>query len=77
MDQGTLLECSCLHSINHKVVSKQQTQNGVIGKYGHFMRNNIKQVSQFSLCKYSTVFPYGKVFFQGCFLQVSAKLVCL
>ena len=25
MDQGTLLECFCLHSINHKVVSKQKT----------------------------------------------------
>ena len=26
MDQGTQLECFYLHSINHKVVSEQQTQ---------------------------------------------------
>ena len=32
--------------INHQAVSKQQTRkNGMIGKYGHFKRNNIKQVS--------------------------------
>ena len=32
MDQGTLLENFCLHTINHKVVSEQQTKkNGIIG----------------------------------------------
>ena len=65
MDQGTLLECFCLHIINHKAVSKQQNwKNGIIGKYGHFKQNNIKQF----LYKYSTVFPYSKIFLLGCFL---------
>ena len=46
MDQEILLECFCLHNINHKVVSEQQTQkNGIIGKCCHFKTNNIKQVS--------------------------------
>ena len=36
MDQGTLLECFCLHNINHKAVNEQQAQkNGIIFKYGH------------------------------------------
>ena len=46
MDQGTLLECFCLYSINHKVANEQQTQkNGIIGDYCYFKTNNIKQVS--------------------------------
>ena len=46
MDQGTLLKCFYLHSINHKVVSEQQTRkNGIVDKCCHFKRNNIKQVS--------------------------------
>jgi len=46
MDQGTLLECFCLHGINHKVVSEQQTRkNCIICKHCYFETNNIKQVS--------------------------------
>jgi len=44
MDKGTLLEWFCLRSINHKVVSKQQTwKNGIIGKYCHLKRNDSTQ----------------------------------
>ena len=50
MDQGALLECFRLHSINDKVVSKQKTKNGIIAKYGHCKRNSIKkEINYFSV----------------------------
>ena len=45
MDQGTLLECFCLHSVDHKVVNQRKTQKMVIGKYSHCKRSSINQVS--------------------------------